>query len=440
MKSKSLEFATGKEFLIIFLSVILIFNGISFSSENIILPKAFGESDVLTWKMIFVTTWDNCSSRNLKALVFYQYLTGQYLTKYNINHQSARPSCVSTDNMSGIIQGSLSSYDLVIIIPDLWQSFKQQRNSNSLGHYNPNDDSRSIISQAFSYKVESKSSAWVLSHELSHFALQWKGYPHEVYGNGVHAVQSAYNKCQSNDFSGAMCPYLWDTITTTSGKQFPVMKPIYTKNYKQPPSTYSQPSYPQTTQKTIESHEDVSDFVEDRIYQEPPQFQAKVQPYSTRYDPESVKLTYSKIMSYKSSLEDLEYGIDVAQESIKNVRKYDSSEANEEVHNAREAMKEVERLINIVKFDQKSSESFMDMVLSGDPSYNPRRTNLDVAEMKIDKVERRTDQIGFNLMEISERLDSAEKLQEQYEEEKQELEDIQEKEVKTRFCFLWWCF
>ena len=241
-----------KQIVAVFFSIILLSGVTGAFSPN--LANAASEK-TLGVGVIFVTAFGKCSDRNNESLENYAYATSQILTKYNIKHSYPSMLCTNSDQLSYWIQeiDKTGQLDLVVIIPDIINSIRWLEAKFRAGHYFNNGYQNYIVSEALSLKVESKSSTWVLSHELAHFALFWKGYPSDVWKTGVHTIQSAYERCTSEDATGAFCLKLWTTVKTKSGKYFPVMAPLYTEDYK-PESTKSttQPTTPTapTIQKT----------------------------------------------------------------------------------------------------------------------------------------------------------------------------------------------
>jgi len=236
-----------KQIVAVFFSIILL-SGVTgaFSSNS-----AYAASDkkpiVGVW---FVTSADECSDRNVEAMEHYRSVTYQFLNKYKIEHDYPVAQCVDDDILPMLVDKYSHSYDLLVIIPDIWNSLKWLISKDKGGHYFYNGQSNIIVSEAVTPYVESKSATWILSHELSHFALAWNGYPTDVVRDGVHLYQEAYDKCISEDSTGAFCPQVWTTIQTKNGKSFHVMEPIFFEDYVQQKSpTTTTPTTP-TTSKT----------------------------------------------------------------------------------------------------------------------------------------------------------------------------------------------
>lgn len=248
----------GKQLVAVFFSIILLSGVTSTFSPSSAYATGNDKPIFGVW---FVTSADKCSDRNIEAMEHYRSVTYQFLNKYKINHDYPVAQCIDVDILPELVDKYSQSYDLLIIIPDIWNSLKWLVSKNRGGHYYYNGQTNIIVSEAVSPYVESKSATWILSHELSHFALAWKGYSSDVYVQGVHTLQSSYDRCISEDSTGAFCPQLWTTIQTKNGKSFHVMEPIF-------PSTTST-STPTTTGKaeTLITHFKTPTMIVDNGYQ-----------------------------------------------------------------------------------------------------------------------------------------------------------------------------
>lgn len=68
--------------------------------------------------------------------------------------------------------------------------------------------------------------SWILSHELSHFVLSFKGYPRSVIQNAIHENEAGYDDCIGTNFQDEFCKDFKTTIRPDYvAKDFPVMKP-----------------------------------------------------------------------------------------------------------------------------------------------------------------------------------------------------------------------
>jgi len=195
--------------------------------------KTRDEMEKIDVKLIFVTSFDECSKNNWEAIEGYSIMTGYYLWKYNIVANKSI-DCINKDRVSFAVDNSLSSNDLTIIFPDILNSLDWLIAKSKLGHYTWNGNDRTIVTHALTLNADSASSVWTLSHELSHFALEWYDYPRSVFGDGVHKAQADYDECFAYDSTGAMCRNLWELLESavtgdvgkTMGVKYRVMEPL----------------------------------------------------------------------------------------------------------------------------------------------------------------------------------------------------------------------
>jgi len=193
----------------------------------------FAQTDNITSKHWFITSYENgCSVDNQKSLEFYEKLTPQYLSKYDIHGSQDTGKCVRGIDVANNLEdfsSALTNYDLPIIILDGFKGLDYALTTDAFGHYIFQDNQDVIIFASLSPFVESDSGAWTLSHELSHFALHEKEYSQSVFIDWVHQKQTEANTCLKNDLSLNNCPDLWTTVKSPLGKNIKMMK-IYTSD------------------------------------------------------------------------------------------------------------------------------------------------------------------------------------------------------------------
>ena len=220
-------------------------------SVSAIIPENIPETpDQIDWVLFFVTSKDECNSRNEKALDFYATLTDQYLSKFKTKHKAWAVECISKDVMAEVVNFTTKKFDLVIIIPDSVMSIKDRHTTSSKGHY-ANWQVHTIVSQALTLYTESRTTGWTLSHELAHFIVSWNGYSWNIVENSVHDIQGKYNDCYDADSTLTHCSYLWETIKTPSGSYFPVMSSDYLETIVNSMSSKETPTYVPSTPKYV---------------------------------------------------------------------------------------------------------------------------------------------------------------------------------------------
>lgn len=195
--------------------------------------NSFGyHNDVLTWKLIAVSTFKECNDNQWQIIHDYLFVIKEYLGYYKIDNRLNPPSCVSVDNLEKTLTIGNASNDLIIIMPDHLESLKQQIKLNEYGHFTSYDNGDNVIvSQVLVKNQVDEQTVWVLSHELSHFALHWYGYPKNIVRDKVHEIDFLHSLCLT-ETSGTICPKLITYIDLPTMKtQIPVMSPIYVDFY-----------------------------------------------------------------------------------------------------------------------------------------------------------------------------------------------------------------
>ena len=224
---------------------------------------AFAEIETLRIKTILVTdneSSDECTDSDKIKILRYGSLAGEYLWTYDIDVKHSRYLCISggyekgeftASKVNEAIKDASTSNDLIVIILEKEQSkanfdyIEKVWNERAIGYYRWSGEPRTIVTQTYHDDILSERSVWTLSHELSHFALEWYGYPYSIFADAVHQRQDDYDYCLFVDESGESCRHLW--LYLEGEFQHPefhrvkAMYPLYWERYG-PIPTYLEPS------------------------------------------------------------------------------------------------------------------------------------------------------------------------------------------------------
>ncbi len=176
----------------------------------------------LSYAVFYITENDKCSDAEYASLKFYQVITEEYLALYKVQSDLQGSLCIPEKSYQQYFSG-LSTYTLPIVISDnaVGQKLVQQ---GFYGMYEiTGTGTQAIYVCSCDTQVESWAGAWVLSHELSHFALRYFGEPDTIAINWVHYIQALVNQCQNGDFS-KVCPQYTASVSAPSGNLIPVME------------------------------------------------------------------------------------------------------------------------------------------------------------------------------------------------------------------------
>lgn len=207
--------------------------------------------DITQYKLFFLNSQNSeCSSRNIQAMNFYNDVTKSYFSLYGIKYSALSPQCI-TSSQTQLIDNEIPSNDLVIVMTDAISSTSHlYLDNHAWGYYQP--DTHLIVSNSISLSTKSGSSAWTLTHELSHHILKIQNQPENIYVDWVHNIQAQVSQCKSetswsaNYGSMSDCPKsLYKTITV-QGKNVDVLPPYNSKS-----SSSSEYSYDTRTVLTL---------------------------------------------------------------------------------------------------------------------------------------------------------------------------------------------
>lgn len=130
-------------------------------------------------------------------------------------------------------------------------------------------------------------------------------------------------------------------------------------------------------------------------------FTPRINPIQEDADQSRLQNLWSRMFSNMDLFDELELGQNISYEAIaKATKTYDSPYAKEEVSKAWKIMDNVSRLVGQIKIDQERSEEYLKSAFQGVESYHPRKSNSDLAEDRIERVEWKSAQIGSDLTSL----------------------------------------
>ena len=198
-------------------------------------PLTLSESYAMTlgtfdWQLLFIQEAECNQNDNLNEV--YSSLTTKYFEMYQLENTSHEARCMT--------EGEYSNYqmnediDLLILIYDgkVAEKILQPNKVDGLYIHTGNDRTQNHLiimchCSDFDSSYEQILPSWILSHELSHFVLSYKGFPKSVIQNAIHEIEVEYDNCVGNNFQDEYCMDFKTTIRPDSiSKDFPVMKPF----------------------------------------------------------------------------------------------------------------------------------------------------------------------------------------------------------------------
>jgi len=208
----------------------------------------------LRFYTIYASYYNDCSKFDEKKLNFYNRLSFQYLGMYDFLPITGHTECVKvkgvadfdSDNTYGLTldvavnDAKKWHPDVIIIVLDTLLSYQYfldtwdySDGSYVAGHYRWGGDFRQIVVPTPIESLEGQDGAWILSHELAHFALEYKGYPRSILEGYVHEIQNQYDICKTAQFQYDYCKNTFSYFKSYD-RSFKVLKPYEPQVYSEP--------------------------------------------------------------------------------------------------------------------------------------------------------------------------------------------------------------
>lgn len=195
---KNLEFSTS--FKGTFLACLAIMTLLLFNP--FITTESFAQEDneELKWQTIFIANSPACSNYDYQMLNKYSEIAEGYLNKYNIRNSAYGSQCFSYTKFLTEYQ-SLTDLELVLIIfdRDLGENIlHNQKMGGMYTHKGIDRTQNNLILFCDCPNFYYSDPVWILSHELSHFALHYLGYDSTIVEDLVHSKDKKYDECRKN--------------------------------------------------------------------------------------------------------------------------------------------------------------------------------------------------------------------------------------------------
>jgi len=197
-------------------SVIVAFFGILLGLIAIPLPTSFAYTqDEATWQLVVISSEPACSGYHYYLVEKYNEITREYLDLYKLFHGSYQPECFTEDDF---IEEYSKPYDLdlLILVFDKEKGMTDLRTYNTGGVYihQGNDLSTNhsvIICDCPNFKYSDP--VWILSHELSHFVLNYLAFDLDEVEEKIHDIDYKFDRCVEGEYN-SLCSTVKTRIET----------------------------------------------------------------------------------------------------------------------------------------------------------------------------------------------------------------------------------
>ena len=196
----------------------------------LVLSESYAKnSSVFEWQLLFIQEAECNPNDNLNEV--YSSITTKYFEMYQLENTSHETLCMTELEYSNYEMNE--DVDLLILIYDgeVGEKILQPNNVDGIYIHSGNDRTQNHMiimchCSDFDSSYDQILPSWILSHELSHFVLSYKGFPQSVIQDVIHEVEKEYDNCVGTNFQDEYCKDFKTTIRPDNlSVDFPVMKP-----------------------------------------------------------------------------------------------------------------------------------------------------------------------------------------------------------------------
>ena len=209
---------------------------------------AFAEDESnLIWQLVFISN-DSCGVNDTMDKT-YAELTSKYFELYQLENTVYDFNCMSELEYKDFQMNEDSQLLILVYDENLGKQILEPNKIDGIYVHTGNDRTKNhivIMCHCSDYDTayESILPSWILSHELSHFVLSYKGFSQHDIQETIHDIEHEYDNCVGTNFGDTACKEFKTTIRTESStKDFVVMAPyepaVGSKLIKYIPDDYS---------------------------------------------------------------------------------------------------------------------------------------------------------------------------------------------------------
>jgi len=153
----------------------------------------------LEWQLVFISDKPACANYHYSTTIKYAEITEEYLGMYGVDNLKRPHVCVS-DSKYFEKYTMPDSLDLLILVYDR-DLGERELHANRMGglytHLGEDQLKNHVIIFCDCSNFYFSNPEWILSHELSHFILYYKGYNLDTIEKLVHQYDERYDYCMS---------------------------------------------------------------------------------------------------------------------------------------------------------------------------------------------------------------------------------------------------
>lgn len=189
----------------------------------------------VTWQLIVISSEPACSGYHHYMVQKYNEITEKYLDLYGLENSQYEPECYTEISFAEEYEKPYD-LDLLILVYDRDKGRVELHSLNTGGLYiHQGSDSSTnhtvIICDCPNFKYSDP--VWILSHELSHFVLNYLGFDLDIVEKEIHELDYKFDSCVEGSYDN-LCSTIKTTIDTQRS-DWVVMIPYEPAIGKNPP-------------------------------------------------------------------------------------------------------------------------------------------------------------------------------------------------------------